>query len=163
MFLGGDPSYVQKDQQLIKALGLNFKFVSVGAEPAQVARWSSLYKQHKPVIFYWYTPQFLNTEYQLSEVKLPKRFTGCQDDAKSGGGTKQYRCAYDNTIIEKVFSKKFATSGSPAYPVLKRFKWSNEDQEIVAKWIAGDHMNPDKAGQKWVKQNKAKVAKWLGK
>ena len=34
MFLGGDPSYVQKDAQLIQALGLNFKFVSVGAEPA---------------------------------------------------------------------------------------------------------------------------------
>jgi glycine betaine/proline transport system substrate-binding protein len=73
MFLGGDPSYVQKDAQLIKALGLNFKFVSVGAEPAQVARWSQLYKQHKAVIFYWYTPQYLNTEYQLSEVKLPPR------------------------------------------------------------------------------------------
>ena len=163
MFLGGDPSYVQKDQQLIQALGLNFKFVSVGAEPAQVARWSQLYKQHKPVIFYWYTPQYLNTEYQLSEVKLPPRFKGCQDDAKSGGNVKQYRCAYDNTIIEKVFSKKFATSGSPAYPVLKRFSWSNQDQEIVAKWIAGDHMNPDKAGQKWVAANKAKVNRWLGK
>ena len=49
MFLGGDPSYVQKDAQLIQALGLNFKFVSVGAEPAQVARWSQLYKQHKAV------------------------------------------------------------------------------------------------------------------
>ena len=45
MFLGGDPSYEQKDAQLIQALGLNFKFVSVGAEPAQVARWSQLYKQ----------------------------------------------------------------------------------------------------------------------
>ncbi len=163
MFLGGDPSYVQKDVQLIKALGLNFKFVSVGAEPAQVARWSSLYKQHKAVIFYWYTPQFLNTEYQLSEVKLPARFKGCQDDSKSGGDVKQYRCAYDNTVIEKVFSKKFATGGSPAYPVLKRFSWSNKDQEIVARWIAGDHMNPDKAGQKWVAANKAKVNKWLGK
>ena len=42
MFLGGDPSYVQKDKELIKALGLNFKFVSVGAEPAQVARWTQL-------------------------------------------------------------------------------------------------------------------------
>ncbi len=163
MFLGGDPSYVQKDAQLIQALGLNFKFVSVGAEPAQVARWSQLYKQHKAVIFYWYTPQYLNTEYQLSEVKLPPRFAGCQDDAKSGGNVKQYRCAYDNTIIEKVFSKKFATGGSPAYPVLKRFSWTNADQEIVAKWIAGDHMNPDKAGQKWVAANKAKVNKWLGK
>ncbi len=40
MFLGGDPSYVQKDKQLIEALGLNLKFVSVGAEPAQVARWT---------------------------------------------------------------------------------------------------------------------------
>jgi glycine betaine/proline transport system substrate-binding protein len=47
--------------------------------------------------------------------------------------------------------------------VLKRFSWSNQDQEIVAKWIAGDHMNPDKAGQKWVKANQAKVNKWLGK
>jgi len=163
MFLGGDPSYVQKDQQLIQALKLNFKFVSVGAEPAQVARWSSLYKQHKPVIFYWYTPQFLNTEFQLSEVQLPARFKGCVDDAKSGGDVKKYRCAYDKTIIEKVFSKKFANSGNPAFKALKRFNWSNADQEIVAKWIAGDHMNPDKAGQKWIAQNTAKVKKWFGK
>jgi glycine betaine/proline transport system substrate-binding protein len=163
MFLGGDPSYVQKDQQLIKGLGLNFKFVSVGAEPAQVARWSQLYKQKKPVIFYWYTPQYLNTEYQLSEVKLPARFKGCADDAKAGGDVKKYRCAYDNTVIEKVFSKKFATGGSPAYAVLKRFTWSNKDQEIVAKWIAGDHMKPEKAGEKWVKANAAKVNKWLAK
>jgi glycine betaine/proline transport system substrate-binding protein len=163
MFLGGDPSYVQKDQELIKALKLNFKFVSVGAEPAQVARWSQLYKQKKPVLFYWYTPQYLNTQYQLSEVKLPKRFAGCKDDAKAGGDPKQYACAYDVTILEKVFSSKFAKSGSPAYPVLKRFSWTNKDQEIVAKWIAGDHMNPDKAAQKWISANKAKVAKWLGK
>jgi glycine betaine/proline transport system substrate-binding protein len=163
MFLGGDPSYVQKDQQLIQALGLNFKFVSVGAEPAQVARWSSLYKQHKPVIFYWYTPQFLNTEYQLSEVQLPPRFKGCVDDAKAGGDIKKYRCAYDKTIIEKVFSKKFANSGNPAYKAMKRFNWTNEDQEIVAKWIAGDHMDPDKAGQKWISQNAAKVKRWFGK
>jgi glycine betaine/proline transport system substrate-binding protein len=163
MFLGGDPSYVQKDQQLIKALGLNFKFVSVGAEPAQVARWTQLYKQKKPVIFYWYTPQYLNTKYQLSEVLLPKRFKGCQDDAKSGGSVAKYKCAYDKIILNKVFSAKFAKSGSPAYAVLKRFSWTNLDQETVAKWIAGDHMNPDKAGQKWVAAHQAKVNKWLGK
>ena len=163
MFLGGDPSYVQKDQQLIKALGLNFKFVSVGAEPAQVARWSQLYKQHKPVLFYWYTPQYLNLQYKLSEVKLPKRFKGCKDDAKSGGSVAQYKCAYDHIVLNKVFSSKFAKSGSPAYPILKRFKWTNTDQETVAKYIAGQHLNPDKAAQKWMAANQAKVNKWLGK
>jgi glycine betaine/proline transport system substrate-binding protein len=163
MFLGGDPSYVQKDQQLIKALGLNFKFVSVGAEPAQVARWSQLYKQHKPVLFYWYTPQYLNLQYKLSEVKLPKRFKGCKDDAKSGGNVAQYKCAYDHIVLNKVFSSKFAKSGSPAYPILKRFSWTNTDQEAVARYIAGQHLNPDKAAQKWMAANKAKVNKWLGK
>ena len=73
MFLGGDPSYVQKDKELIEALDLDFKHVTAGAEPAQVARWSQLYKQEKPVIFYWYTPQYLNQEYDLAEVKLPPR------------------------------------------------------------------------------------------
>jgi glycine betaine/proline transport system substrate-binding protein len=163
MFLGGDPSYVQKDKELIQALGLNLKFVSVGAEPAQVARWSQLYKQKKPVIFYWYTPQYLNKQYKLAEVKLPKRFAGCKDDAKSGGDPKQYRCAYGTTIINKIFSAKFVKSGSPAYPVLKRWKWTNADQETVAKWIAGDHVAPDKAAERWIAANKAKVNAWLGK
>src|SRR6266496_5673294 len=85
MFLGGDPSYQQKDKTLIKALGLNFKFVSVGAEPAQVARWTQLYKQGKPVLFYWYDPQYLNAKYKVDLIKLPARFKGCKDDEKEGG------------------------------------------------------------------------------
>jgi hypothetical protein len=107
---------------------LNFKLVTAGAEAAQVARWSKLYKQKKPVIFYWYTPQYLNQEYDLAEVKLPKRFNGCKDDAKAGGDPQQYRCAYDDTIINKLFSKQFANSGSPAYPVLKAMRLTNDGQ-----------------------------------
>jgi len=161
MFLGGDPSYVQKDKELIEALGLNLKFVTAGAEPAQVARWSQLYKQQKPVLFYWYTPQYLNQEYDLAEVKLPERFKGCKDDAKAGGDPEQYKCAYDVTIINKLFSKKFADSGSPAYDVLKKMKLTNEDQELVAKAIAGDKEDPEKAGQDWVAENPDKVEAWL--
>ena len=166
MFLGGDPSFVQKDQQLIKALNLNFDFVTAGAEPAQVARWSQLYKQKKPVIFYWYTPQFLNQEYDLAEVKLPPRTAAnkdCKDDAKAGGDPKQYDCAYGVTIINKVFSKKFATSGSPAYAVLKKMTLTNDQQEALAKQIAGDKMDPAKAGQQWVAANAATVDAWLPK
>ncbi len=163
MFLGGDPSYQQKDKTLITALGLNLKFVSVGAEPAQVARWEQLYKQKKPVLFYWYDPQYLNATYQLTQVQLPKRFKGCQDDEKQGGDPKKYACAYPSYTLLKFMSKKFATSGSPAVGVVKRFSWSNADQNVVAGMIAGQHMNPDQAAQKWIAANKAKVNKWLGK
>jgi glycine betaine/proline transport system substrate-binding protein len=164
MFLGGDPSYVQKDQQLIKQLGLNFKFVSVGAEPAQVARWTQLYKQHKPVLFYWYTPQYLNSAYQLSEVKLPPRGKNCVDsyNPKLGSNWSIYRCAYGLTIIEKLISSKFVKSGSPALNVIKRWKWTANDQNYVANLIAGKHVDPDKAAEQWVKANAAKVKTWLG-
>ena len=163
-FLGGDPSYVQKDKELIKALGLDLKHVTAGAEPAQVARWSQAYKQQKPVLFYWYTPQYLNKQYDLAEVKLPPRTEAnkdCKDDAKEGGDPEQYKCEYDVTIINKLFSKKFADSGSPAYDVLKKMKLTNEDQELVAKAIAGDKQDPEEAGADWVKDNQDKVQQWL--
>jgi glycine betaine/proline transport system substrate-binding protein len=163
MFLGGDPSYTQKDKELIEALGLNLKHVSVGAEPAQVARWTQLVKQKKPVLLYWYTPQYLNVQYSLVEVKLPPRFKGCKDDASAGGPVSSYRCSYSTYPLNKLFSKKFAASGSPAYTMLKKFSWTNDDQNTVATWIAGDHMSPDKAAEKWIKANSGKVTAWLKK
>jgi glycine betaine/proline transport system substrate-binding protein len=161
MFLGGDPSYVQKDKELIKLLGLNFKHVTVGAEPAEVARFTQLIKQKKAVIFYWCTPQYLIKNLDLAEVKLPLRFKGCQDDASSGGNIKKYKCAYDAYPLNKLFSKKFAQSGSPAVKVLRKFKWSNADQNFVANLIAGQHMDPAKAAETWIKAHPAQVKQWL--
>ena len=158
MFLGGDPSYVQKDRALIKELGLNFKHVVAGAEPAQVARWSGLYKQKKPVLFYWYDPQYLNAQYDLVRVQLPKRFAGCLDDEKQAG---KHACEYPSYGLDKLISGKFATSGSPAVAFVKKWKWTSADQNFVANLIAGKKMKPDKAAEQWVKANAAKVNAWL--
>ncbi len=165
LFLGGDPTYVQKDQQLIKELGLNLFFLSVGSEPAQIARWTQAYKQKKPILFYWYTPQYLNTAYRLSEIKLPARGKNCVDSysPKLGSDWSIYKCAYGLTIIDKLMTSKFAKSGSPAVGVIKRWKWTANDQNSVANLIAGQHMDPEKAAEKWVKANPAKVKVWLGK
>jgi glycine betaine/proline transport system substrate-binding protein len=161
MFLGGDPSYVQKDKQLIEALGLNFKHVTVGAEPAEVARFTQLIKQKKPVIFYWWTPQYLNAQLDLVEVKLPAIWKGCKEDASAGGDPKQYRCAYSSYPLNKLLSAKFVRSGSPAVAFLRKFRWTNSDQNLVAKWIAGDHVKPDAAAERWVRANPGKVKAWL--
>jgi ABC-type proline/glycine betaine transport system substrate-binding protein len=54
-----------------------------------------------------------------------------------------------------------AESGSPAYDVLKKMKITNDDQDPVAKAIAGDKEDPEKAGQDWVEENADKVNAWL--
>ena len=113
MFLGGDPSYVQKDKELIKALGLDLKHVTAGAEPAQVARWSQLYKQKKPVLFYWYTPQFYNQEYDLAEVKLPERTPGLQGRREGGRRRRAVqvrlrRHGHQQAVLEEVRRRRLA-------------------------------------------------------
>ena len=38
---------------------------------------------------------------------------------------------------------------------------TNDDQEAVAKAIAGDKVDPEKAGKDWVDKNADKVNAWL--
>ena len=162
MFLGGDPSYVQKDRKLIEGLGLSLKHVVAGAEPAQVARWTGLYKQKKPVLFYWYDPQYLNGAYDVYRVQLPKRFKGCLDDESKGGDPKKYACEYPGyPSLDKLISGKFAKSGSPALKFVRKFKWTAKDQNFVAFQIAGKKIKAEKAAEQWVKANPAKVNAWL--
>jgi glycine betaine/proline transport system substrate-binding protein len=162
MFLGGDPSYVQKDRMLIQGLGLDLKFVVAGAEPAQVARWTQLYKQKKPVLFYWYDPQYLNAQYDLVRIQLPKRFAACQDDEKKGGDPKKYACEYPSYRLDKLISGDFSKSGSPALKVIKKFKWTSADQNFVANLISGSKkMSKDKAAEAWAKAHAKTVNSWL--
>ena len=158
MFLGGDPSYVQKDRALIKELGLNLKHVVAGAEPAQVARWSQLYKQKKPVLFYWYDPQYLNAQYDLVRIQLPKRFKGCVDNEKEPGN---HACEYPSFGLDKLISGKFATSGSPAVKFVRKWKWTAADQNFVANLIAGKKMKAEKAAEVWIKTHQKQIKAWL--
>ena len=116
-FLGGDPSYVQKDRALIKELGLNLKHVVSGAEPAQVARWTKLYKQQKPVIFYWYDPQYLNAIYDLYRVQLRSGSRAASTTRRRRETTRASTRGYPT--LDKLVSSKFAKSGSPALKVVR--------------------------------------------
>ena len=44
---------------------------------------------------------------------------------------------------------------------MKNFKWTNADQNTVAKYIALDKMSPEAAAKKWVDANPDKVKAWL--
>jgi glycine betaine/proline transport system substrate-binding protein len=63
--------------------------------------------------------------------------------------------------LDKIVSAKFAKSGSPAYDLVKNFTWSNDDQNVVAKYIAVDKMTPEAAAKKWVEANHDKVEAWI--
>ena len=117
--------------RLISNLKLNLKVVYAGGEASQITQVKQAYAQKKPILFYWYTPQWLNAELKLTEVMLPARTPGCDAVAS------KTNCAYPSYDLRKVISTKFAKSGSPAVNVIKKFSWTAQDQNAVAVMIAG--------------------------
>ncbi|MXM66606.1 glycine/betaine ABC transporter substrate-binding protein [Streptomyces sp. HUCO-GS316] len=153
--LDGDPSYVTNDEALVKNLKLNFKVVYAGSETALIQAFRKAEKNKEWVIGYFYEPQWFLSEVPLVKVNLPAYKAGCDADAA------KVACDYPVYDLDKIVSAKFAKSGSPAYNLVKNFSWTNEDQNVVAKYIAVDKMSPEAAAKKWVDANRAKVDPWI--
>ncbi len=153
--LDGDPSYVTNDEALVKNLNLNFKVVQGGSEAALIQAFRSAEKNKTPLLAYFYEPQWLFSELKLVKVNLPPYKPGCDADPE------KVACDYPPYDLDKIVSKKFAGSNSPAYQLVKSFQWTADDQNEVAKWIAQDKMSPEAAAKKWVAANPDKVKAWI--
>ncbi|GAA2299290.1 ABC transporter substrate-binding protein [Nonomuraea roseoviolacea subsp. roseoviolacea] len=153
--LDGDPSFVTNDAALVKNLKLDYKVVYAGSETALITAFRQSEKQQKPVIGYFYEPQWFLSEVKLVKVNLPAYTEGCDADPA------KVACDYPPYELDKIVSKKFADSGSPAYTLVKNFTWTNDDQNLVAKYIAEDKMSAEEAAAKWVADNPDKVKAWL--
>jgi glycine betaine/proline transport system substrate-binding protein len=153
--LDGDPSYVTNDAALVKNLNLNFKVVTGGSEAALIQSFRTAQAQRKPLLAYFYSPAWFLNEMPLVKVNLPTWTPGCDADAA------KVACDYPQYALDKIASKKFAESGSPAFTLVKNFRWTNEDQNMVAKAIAVDKLSNHDAAKKWVEANPDKVKAWL--
>jgi glycine betaine/proline transport system substrate-binding protein len=153
--LDGDPSFVTNDEALVKNLKLDYKVVYAGSEAALITSFRQAEAKKTPLLGYFYAPQWFLSEVDLKKVSLPKYTTGCDADAA------KIACDYPTYNLNKVASAKFMSSGSPAADLVKNFTWTNDDQNLVAKYIAEDKMTPEAAAKKWVDANPAKVKAWL--
>jgi glycine betaine/proline transport system substrate-binding protein len=154
-FYDGDPGFVTNDEALVKNLNLNFKVVYAGSEDALIEGFRKAEENQTPFIGYFYEPQWFLAEVPLVKVDLPPYTDGCDADAEA------VACDYPPYPLNKVVSSKFAESKSPAYDLVKAFSWTNDDQNLVAKYIAQDQMDPDDAAKKWIDDNPDKVDAWL--
>lgn len=153
--LDGDPSYVTNDVALVANLGLNFKVVQGGSEATLITSLQQAQAQKTALLAYFYEPQWALHDLKLAHVNLPAYAPGCDADPKT------VACEYPPYDLDKIASKKFADANSTAYQFIKNFQWTNDDQNIVAGYIARDGMTDDDAAKKWLDANEAKWKAWL--
>ena len=154
-FLGSDPNFTQYDEAIVKNLGLDFKVVYSGGENATVTAFQKAQENKEWLIGYFWEPQYIHAEVPMSRVALPPYTDGCQDDPA------KVACDYPETELKKVGRTEFLDSGSPAATLVTNFQWTNDDQNLVAKYITEDGMSNEDAAAKWVADNQDKIAAWL--
>jgi glycine betaine/proline transport system substrate-binding protein len=154
-FLGADPSYVQFDEAIVSNLDLDFKVVFSGSEAATITAFQRAEENKEFLIGYFYEPQWLFAEIDLQRVALPPYEEGCQDVPA------EVDCDYPETPLQKIASTSWVEEGGPGVALLENFQWTNDDQNLVAKYISQDGMSPEDAAAKWVEENPDKVEAWL--
>ena len=153
--LDGDPSFVTNDEALVKNLDLDYEVVYAGSEAALITAFRKAEAEKTPLLGYFYDPQWFMSEVPLVKVDLPAYTEGC--DAVP----EEVACDYPEYQLDKIASKSFVDSGSPAVDLIRKFTISNEDQNVIARYIAEDRMSPDDAAEKWIADNPDKVDAWL--
>lgn len=156
-FIGGDPSFVQFDEALIKNLGLNFKVTFAGSEQAELAALDAAYSKQASFLFYFWTPHAAHAKYDLTNVKLPDYSADCE--AK---GAEARNCDYPTDVLYKAGNPGLKTAAPDAYAMLKAMSYTNKDQIAMMADVAGGK-TVDQAAQAWVDANAAVWQKWIGK
>ncbi|MQA79487.1 MAG: glycine/betaine ABC transporter substrate-binding protein [Streptosporangiales bacterium] len=153
--LDGDPAFVTNDAALVQNLELDYKVVYAGSEAALIQGFRQAERGKKPMLGYFYEPHWFFSDMKLAHVKLPPYETGCDADPQ------KVDCDYPELKLDKIVSAEFAEDDNAAYQLIKKFRWTNDDQNEVARSIAVDGLSNEEAAKKWVEAHPDAWRTWL--
>jgi glycine betaine/proline transport system substrate-binding protein len=153
-----DPAFGSYDQQIADNLGLDFKVIYAGSEPAEITALKAAYAKQDPILMYFWTPHWVHAKYDLTMVQLPDITPACEDAAAND--VSKYACGYAPDPLYKAFSADLQTKAPAAYALLKAMTWTNDDQNGVALDIS-EKMDGSAAAQKWLDANPTAWQPWV--
>ena len=118
----------------------------------------------KPILFYYWTPEWLHAAYDLTRLDEPAYTEGCLElnlDAEDFIEASKAGCATPDAKIYVGYSKSLEERNPAAAKLLANMKL---DPAVVNDWIlkiGRDEMDPQTVAEEWVAANKETVDSWI--
>ena len=156
-FLGGDPSFVQFDEDIINNLGLPLQVVYAGSEAAILAAVDAAYSREEGVLVYLWTPHSAFNKYDLTNVLLPEYSDDCYATADAGG----VDCDYPADVLFKIIDADLAENAPAADALLRAVNYDSADQISMLAAVESDGLSIEDAAAAWIADNEDTWSAWL--
>jgi len=158
-FLGGDPSFVQYDEEIIGNLGLALEVVYAGSEEAILAAVDAAYSREEPVLVYLWTPHSAFNSYDLTEVELPAYTDECGESQAAGDGGVD--CAYPSDVLFKIVGEGLATAAPDADHLIRAMSYGTADQIEMLAAVELEGASIEEAAAAWIEAHPDTWQDWL--
>ncbi|MDM8569465.1 glycine betaine ABC transporter substrate-binding protein [Thiotrichales bacterium HSG1] len=150
--IGIDPGagLMSKTEQAIEEYDLKkFKLIE-GSGAAMTASLGNAIKNKEWIVVTGWTPHWIFSRWKLKYLDDPKNIYNPKDSRGE---------EHIGTIVRKGLKK----DNPKVYKVLDNFLWKTSDMEQVMIWNENKDSDPYENAVRWVKENRDKVNKWIGK
>ena len=128
------------------------------------AQLKSSYGNQKPIMFYYWTPEWIHAAYEISPLAEPAHTEGCMDlqlDGEDWLEVSKAGCATPDASIYVSYSKSLEQRNPAAAKFLSQIQL---DPATVNQWIlqiGRDEMDPVDVAETWVAENMDVVESWI--
>ncbi|MEM8804009.1 MAG: glycine betaine ABC transporter substrate-binding protein [Pseudomonadota bacterium] len=128
------------------------------------AQLKSSYGNQKPILFYYWTPEWIHAAYDITPLSEPAHTEGCMDlqlDGEDWLEVSKAGCATPDASIYVSYSKSLEQRNPPAAKFLSQIQL---DPDTVNQWIlqiGRDEMDPVDVAETWVAENMDIVESWI--
>jgi len=120
--------------------------------------------REKPILFYYWTPEWIHAAYDITPLAEPARTQGCENthlDEEDWLETSTFSCASQDASIYVAYSKSLEQRNPPVAKFLSQLAM---DPDTINQWIlqiGRDKMDPIDVAEDWVANNMDTVNRWI--
>ena len=128
------------------------------------AQLKTSYGNQKPILFYYWTPEWIHAAYDLTPLDEPGFSEGCMDlqlDGEDWLEVSKAGCKTPDASIYVSYSKSLEERNPAAAKFLSQIKL---DPAVVNQWIlqiGRDEMDPVDVAEEWIANNMDTVNEWI--
>ena len=128
------------------------------------AQLKAAYTSEKPILFYYWTPEWIHAAYDIVSLDEPDRTEGCMDlklDQEDWLEASNFACRHADAMVYVAYSKSLEQRNPAVAKFLTQIKL---DPAVVNGWIlqiGRDKEEPQDVAEAWVEANEDTVNAWI--